>query len=196
MKRDSKYVALGGLLICLAALLVHCRAASAAEAAPPPAKRESVTIATSVVTPFFGTYYLEGKVRASHALALVFNASYLVLENHGWKTKSGTIGVGVDYFFQSDALRRFYLEGIAEAWFASQRHEPSGEVAALGLGYAGVALVGYEFVWEFGLVLDLGAGAVAFRLPSARVEVDGAPVTSEALWRVYPAVKANVGWAF
>jgi hypothetical protein len=156
-----------------------------------------VTIATSLVTPFFGAYYLEGKVRTSSTIALVFNASYLVLDNDDdWRTKSGTAGAGVEYFFQGDALRGFYLEAIAELWLSWQRHEPSGEVAPVELGYAGLAHAGYHFVWDAGPALDLGAGVVAFHLPSARVEVDGAPVTSEALTKIYPAAKVNVGWAF
>ena len=81
-------------------------------------------------------------------------------------------------------------------WLSSWRHEPSGEVAPLGLGYAGIALVGYQFVFDRGPVVDLGAGVVAFHLPSAHVDAGGGSVSSEALTSVYPAAKVNVGWAF
>ncbi|HEX6277478.1 MAG TPA: hypothetical protein VFZ53_30755 [Polyangiaceae bacterium] len=161
------------------------------------AGRETVTLATSLITPFFGAIYFEGKLRASNTVAVVLNTSYLVMENDDdWKAKSGTLGLGANYYFQGDALRRWYVEAVAEVWVTSQRHEPSGEVAPVGLGYAAIALLGYEFVWDSGPVLDLGAGVVAFHLPSAEVEVDGSAIASEALTRVYPAAKVNVGWAF
>ena len=155
-----------------------------------------MTLATSLVTPFFGAYYLEGKVRASSSFALVLNASYLTLEHDDWKTRAGTVGVGAEYFFQGDALRRWYVEAIGEVWFESRRHEPSGGVAPVGVGYAGIALVGYQFVFDRGPVIDLGAGVVGFHLPRAHVEAGGASVSSEALTKVYPAAKVNVGWAF
>jgi hypothetical protein len=171
-------------------------AASAAEPEQARERPDTVTLTTSVLTPFFDAYLLESKLRVSNPVALILNASYLVLEDYDWKTRSATVGAGAAYYFQGDALRRWYVEAIAELWFSSQRHEPSGEVAPVGLGYAGVAVAGYQFVWDAGPVLDLGAGAVAFHVPSAEVVVDGRPVASEALTRVYPAAKVNVGWAF
>jgi hypothetical protein len=151
---------------------------------------------TSLVTPFFGAYYLEGKARASRSFAVVLNASYLTLEDHDWTHRAGTLGAGADYFFQGDALRRWYVEAIAEVWLSSSRYAPSGNVAPMGLGTAGIALVGYQFVFSRGPVVDLGAGVVAFHLPSAHVESTGGSVASEPLSRIYPAAKVDVGWAF
>jgi hypothetical protein len=157
---------------------------------------EKVSIATSLVTPFFDTYYLEGKIRASDSLAVVVNTSYLTLRTDDWKTRAGTVGAGVDYYFRGSALRGWYLEVIGEAWLASKRHQPSGEVAPLGVGYAGIALAGYQFIFARGPIVDLGAGVVAFHLPSAGVELGGGPISSGTLTRIYPAAKINVGWSF
>jgi hypothetical protein len=160
------------------------------------ANRDVATLTTSLVTPFFGAYYLEGKVRASSLFGVLLNTSYLSVENHDFRARSGTVGVGVDYYFQGHALRGWYVEAVGELWLASWRHEPSGEVAPVVPGYAGIALVGYQFVFDAGPVLDLGAGAVAFHVASADVEVSGASVSSGAVTKLYPAAKLNVGWAF
>ena len=196
MKYRSKQVPRRCLTLLVPLILVSSGGASASEPEELRAARETVTIATSLVTPFFGAYYLEGKVRASSSFAVILNTSYLTLENDDWKNRAGTIGAGAEYFFQGDALRRWYVEAIGEVWFASSRHEPSGKAASMGLGYAGIALVGYQFVFDRGPVVDLGAGVVAFHLPSARVDVMGSSVSSGPLTSVYPAAKVNVGWAF
>lgn len=184
------------LALLVPLILAGSGTAAASEPTTSRVPRETVTIATSLVTPFFGAYYLEGKVRASNSFAVILNTSYLTLENDDWKNRAGTFGAGAEYFFQGDAFRRWYIEAIAEIWFSSGRHEPSGEVAPLGLGYAGIALAGYQFVFNRGLVLDLGVGVVAFHLPSVHVEVAGGPVSSGSLTKIYPAAKVNVGWAF
>lgn len=152
-------------------------------------------VSASVITPFFGAYEVEATARASDALGLVVNASYLSLANDDWKTRTGTVGAGVNYYLRGSALRRWYVEVIGELMFSSWRHQPSGGVAPLVLGYSGIALVGYKFVWDRGPVLDVGAGIVALRFPSARLELAGGGVSSGAFTRVYPAVKVNVGWA-
>jgi len=132
----------------------------------------------------------------SNALGLVFNTSYLSLANGDWKTRAGTVGAGVNYYFLGSALRRWYVEAIGELVVSSWRHEPSGEVAPIGLGYIGIALVGYKFVWDRGPVLDLGAGVVALHFRSAQVDLAGGAVSSAPFTTLYPAVKLNVGWAF
>ncbi|HEY0714993.1 MAG TPA: hypothetical protein VGF45_20095 [Polyangia bacterium] len=179
--------------------LVTSVEASAAETSDVHAARETVTICTSLITPFFGAYYLEGKFRASDSFAAIVNTSFLTLENDDWKNRAGTVGAGLEYFFQGDAFRRWYVEAIGEVWLSSWRHEPSGEVAPVGLGYAGIALVGYQFVFKGGAVIDLGAGVVGFHLPSVSVDDrrDGlGMISSKALTKIYPAAKVNVGWAF
>jgi hypothetical protein len=158
--------------------------------------RETVAIVTSAVTPFFGAFYLEGEVRVSDSFGLLLNTSYLSLENDDWKVRTGTVGAGVDYYFDGDALRGWYAEAIGEVWFSSWRHEPSTQVAPIVIGYAAVAIVGYQFVCDLGPVLDLGAGAAVFHVPSAQVPVTGARVSSGALTGIYPAAKVDVGWAF
>ena len=170
--------------------------ASADELEKPRAGREAVTVTASLLTPFFGAYELEAKVRASNAFGVVLNASYLSLENDDWKTRTGTVGAGVNYFFQADALRRWYVEAIGELMFSSFRHEPSGHVAPVVLGYSGIAGVGYLFVCDRGPVFDLGAGVVALHFPSAHVASGAGSVTSQAFTKLYPGVKVNVGWSF
>jgi hypothetical protein len=182
------------LIVSLVALAT--KPAFAAEGENSDADRETFAITTSLVTPFFGAYLLEGKVRASSAVGIILSASYLSLDDDDWKVRAGTVGAGLDYYFGNDALRGWYVEGVVEAWLTSWRHGPSQQVAPVGVGYAAVALVGYEFVWELGPVLDLGVGATAFHVPSARVTVDRTELASEAITRVYPAVKVAVGWAF
>jgi hypothetical protein len=176
------------------AVVVFLLLGTAARAASADEKKAS--IATSLITPFFGAYYLEGKVRASRSWALVLNTSYLTMDNGAWKVRAGTVGAGVEYFFQGDALRRWYVEAIGELWLTSSRHAPSGETAPFGVGTAGIALVGYQLVFDRGPVIDLGVGVVAFHVPGARVELAGGPASSEALTAVYPAAKIIVGWAF
>jgi hypothetical protein len=161
-----------------------------------PAGRESVLVTASLITPFFDAYEAEAAVRVSNAFGLVFNTSYLTLVNDDWKTRTGTVGAGVNYYFLGSALRGWYVEAIGELMFSSWRHEPSGEVAPLGLGYTGIAGVGYKVVWDRGPVLDVGAGVVVFHLPRAQVELARGAVSSEAFTRIYPGVKVNVGWAF
>ena len=168
--------------------------ATAPEGAP--ADRETLAIVTSVVTPFFGAYYLQGEVRASDSFSLLLLTSYLSLDDDDWQVRAGTAGFGVDYYFAGNALRGWYAEAIGEAWFSSWRHEPSSQVAPVVVGYAAVAVVGYQFVCDLGPVLDLGAGATAFYVPSAEVSVLGAPVSSDALTKIYPAAKIDLGWAF
>jgi len=197
MNRPSKRLSTRCLAILVTLMFAPSGTASAVESTTSTvAAQDTATVATSLITPFFSAYYLEGKLRASRSVALVLNASYLTLENDGWKARSGTFGVGGDYFFQGDALRRWYVEVIGEAWVSSQRHEGSGAVAPVGLAYAGVALVGYQFVFDRGPVIDVGAGFVAFHLPSAHVDTAGGSFSSQALARLYPAAKINVGWAF
>ena len=183
------------MLALVPLLLLQPAAAQPAKPTEAPAEH-TVSLTTSLVTPFFSAYYLEGKLRATGKLALVLNASFLTLERDDWQTRTGTVGVGVDYFFQGHALRGWYVEGIGELWFSSWRHEPSNQRAPLVLGYAGVAVVGYQIVFDFGPVLDLGAGAVAFHTPPAHVELASGSVSSGALTQFYPAVKLDVGWAF
>lgn len=179
--------------------LVVLAGAGAASAAGPEgtgAARPALSLATSLITPFFGAYYLEGKLRASSSFAVVLNTSYLTLANGDWKNRAGTLGAGAEYFFGGDALHGWYVEAIGELWLSSWRHEPSGQVAPVGLGSAGIALAGYQWTFDRGPVIDLGAGVVAFHLPGAHVASGDGPASSEPLTRVYPAAKVNVGWAF
>jgi hypothetical protein len=177
-------------------VLLHAEGTNAAEPGGGRARREAVTVTTSLVTPFFNALYVEANVRASNKIGVLINASYLTLENNDWKTKTGTVGAGVTYHLQGDALRRWYVEADGELWFSSWRHEPSGEVSSVVLGLGAIAVVGYRVVWELGPVLDLGVGVVGVHLPSARVATSAGPISSDAFTRVYPAVKVNVGWAF
>jgi hypothetical protein len=177
-------------------VLLDPAAAHAENSAESRAGRESVTLTTSLITPFFGAYEAEATVRASDAFGILFNTSYLSLSNDDWKTKTGTVGAGVNYHFLGGALRAWYVEAVGELVFSSWRHEPSREVAPIVLGYSGIALVGYRFVCDRGLVLDAGAGVVVLRFPSARVVLGDGALSSEAFTRLYPAIKLNVGWAF
>jgi len=98
------------------------------------AGRKAAMLTASLVTPFFDAYEAEAAVRVSNAFGVVFNTSYLSLANDGWKTKTGTVGAGVNYYLLGSALRRWYLEAIGELVFSSWRHEPSGKVAPIVLG--------------------------------------------------------------
>ena len=195
MKRRSKLSPTLCLAVLAALILLDSRTASAAEPAESGRGRESAIVTASLISPFFGAYEAEAAVPVSNALGLVFNTSYLSLANGDWKARAGTVGAGVDYFLGS-ALRRWYVEAIGELMVSSWRHEPSGEVAPIVLGYTGIAVIGYKFVWDRGPVLDLGAGVVALHFPSARVDPVGGAVSSQPFTRLYPAAKINVGWAF
>lgn len=135
-------------------------------------------------------------MRASNHFGVVFNTSYLPLENGDWKTRTGTLGVGLSYYFQGDALRRWYVEAVGEANFSSWRHEPSGKVASVVVGATAVAVGGYRFIWSSGPVLDLAAGVVVLHLASGHVATVDGPVSSGQYNGVYPAAKLGVGWAF
>jgi hypothetical protein len=177
-------------------LLLVPRPASGAEAESFREERETVALTTSAVTPIFGAYLLEGEIRASSSFAVLLGASYLAIEQDDWKVRAGTLNAGLTYYFGNDALRGWYVEGAGEAWLASWRHQPSREVAPVVVGYAAVAIFGYQFVCDLGPVLDLGVGATAFHVPRAHVRVAGAPLSSGAVTQVYPALKVSLGWAF
>jgi hypothetical protein len=185
-----------GLLVLIPVMLLGPGALAADnrdESHPSP---KTATVGTSVITPFFGAYLVEGKIRASKNFAASFIASYLSTEKDAWKSRAGTVGAGLDYFFQGDALRRWYVEAIGELWLVSPRHVPSGSVAPMGIGYAVLAVVGYQLVFDRGPMVDLGAGVVAFHLPGATVEAAGGSFSSQANTTVYPVAKISVGWAF
>lgn len=196
MNPRAKHAPARAIAPVVLSLLLFSTAASAASPANSGGKPETVSISTSLVTPFFGAYYLEGKLRASGAFAALLNASYLGIEDDDWKLSAGTVGAGLGYYFGADALRGWYVEGIGEIWFASWRHQPTERAAPITLGYAGVAIVGYQFVCVRGPVLDLGLGATAFHVPSKNLTAEGTTASPEAMTRVYPAAKVNVGWAF
>jgi hypothetical protein len=196
MKDRSIRVLTGYLPPLVALVLLDASAALAAEPDDSRPRRETATLTTSLLTPLFGTYYLELNVRASDAFGVLFNTSYLSLDKGDWNITAGTVGAGLSYHFQGDALRRWYVQAWGEAMFSFWRHDPSAEIASIVVGYSGEAIVGYRFVCELGPVLDLGAGVIFFRFPSARVETAEGPVSSEAFSRLYPAAKVNAGWAF
>jgi hypothetical protein len=177
------------------ALTLQARTAAAQATSP-----RKVALTTSLVTPFFGAYLLEGTVRTSTSLGLLANCSYLSIENpkdEAWHAHAGTVGAGVDYYLPLGLTRRVYVEAVGEAVFASWQHQPSGRVAPLGVGYTAIAMAGYRYVSRSGPVLDVGAGAVAIHFARARVELpDGSSAVSGAFTNVYPALKVHVGWAF
>jgi len=179
---------------------LHAEAAAAATAAEESMPPRKVALTTSLVTPFFGAYLLEGTARVSDTFGLLANASYLSIENpkdDAWVAHSGTLGAGLDYYLLPKAVPRLYLEAIGELVLASWHHEPSDQVAPITLGYTALALVGYRYIWRSGPVLDVGAGVVTIHFPSARIELDdGGSASSGAFTNVYPALKLNVGWAF
>ncbi len=168
--------------------------AEVAEEAPLPPK--AVTLQTDLITPLFSAYYLEANVRLSDHFGLLVNTSYLSLDNDSWKARTGTLGAGLSYYFEGEALRRWYVEAVGEVSLSSWRHEPSGEVAPVGLGSTGIAVAGYRFIGDCGAVLDLAAGVVVLHLPGTHVTTDDGVISASALTNVYPAAKASVGWAF
>jgi hypothetical protein len=197
MEHRSKQIPARRYLALLVALtLLDASTASSAEPEGSRAGRQSVTVTTSLVTPFFGAYELEATILASNTFGLLFNTSYLSLSNGDWKTSTGTLGAGVNYYFLGSALRGWYVEAVGELMVSSWRHQPSREVAPIVLGYTGIAVLGYQLAWDCGFVLDVGAGLVALHFPSAQVELAGSAVASGALTRLYPAIKLNVGWGF
>jgi hypothetical protein len=188
----SPRTALRGLLGLLLLLPPKPVAAEPAESHADP---KTATLTTSLVTPFFGAYYLEGNVRASNALAALFNVSYLSLDNEDWTTNTGTVGAGVSYYCNGEALRGWYAEAGSELLLSSWRHQPSGKVAPIVPGFSVAAVLGYRFIWS-GPVLDLGAGAVVLHFPRAQVETATGTTPSDTLTKVYPVLKLNAGWAF
>jgi hypothetical protein len=189
---------------CAAALLValslRTEAATAATGSEPVAPERRLALTTSLLTPFFGAYLLEGTARSSDSFGLLANTSYLTLENpkdDAWKTHAGTVGAGLDWYLPPAVLRRVYLEAIGELVFSSWHYRPTQQVAPLALGYTALAVLGYRYIFAGGLVLDGGAGAVAIHFPSARVALEsGGSASSKAFTNFYPAVKLNIGWAF
>lgn len=161
-----------------------------------PAVRKVVTVTTNLLSPFFGAYYLDATLRASSRLGVLMNASYFSIDNGDWSTHSGTLGAGLSYYLQGDALRRWYLEANSEFMLSRWRHSPSGNSASLVPGFTVGSVIGYRFVWELGPVVDLAAGAVLMHFPSASVETESGPASFAAFTRLYPAIKLNVGWAF
>lgn len=189
------------LFLFILSAILHAGIVSAdAGAEETSSDRKDMALSTSLVTPFFGSYVLEGTVRVSESFGVLMNASYLSMENPEdgrWTTRTGTVGFGLDYYFPHEALRRVYLEAIGEVLFSSWRYRSSDDVAPIVRGYSGIALAGYRFICKRGAMLDLGAGVVALHFPSAQLQLDGGDsLSSAAFTNVYPAVKLHVGWAF
>ena len=183
-------------LTWLAPLALHAAVAAGASAEDTRTGHETATVTTSLVTPFFGAYYLEANVRTGSAWGVMLNTSRFSLDNGAFRTATNTVGAGLTYHWQGTALQRWYVEAYSEALFSRWRHEPSGETASIVLGVSGSALVGYRFLFDVGAVLDLGAGIVALYFPRAHVTTAAGPVSSAAMTKYYPAIKLNVGWAF
>lgn len=182
------------LACTLGFFLLMARPAHSAPDAERPVK--TVTFTTNLLSPFFGAYYVDATLRASRAFGILLDASYFAIDNGAFRTHTGTVGAGFSYYFQGDALRRWYVEANTELMLSHWRHEPSGNTASLVPGFTFGSVAGHRFIWDSGAVLDFAAGAVMMHFPSARVETDAGPVSSKALTRVYPAIKVNVGWAF
>ena len=169
---------------------------AATEPVKGPAVRKVVAFSVNLLSPFFGAYYADASLRASNRLGVLLNTSYFSIDNGDWRTHSGTLGAGLSYYFQGDALRAWYAEASSEFMLSRWRHFPSGNSAALVPGFTVGAVVGYRFVWQLGPVVDLAAGAVVMHFPSASVETESGPASLAAFTRLYPAIKLNVGWAF
>lgn len=186
------------IALSFAFMLLGSAPANAAESPPdtPPDDRKRFLVATSLVTPMFGAYYIEGNLRLSDRFSALVNGSRLTLDREDWSTQTNSVGAGLDYYFQGEALRKWYVEAQGELLISSWKHDPSGASASVAFGATGTALVCYRFVSDFGPVLDLGAGVVALRFPGARADTPNGPVTLNAFTHVYPALKVSVGWAF
>ncbi len=165
-------------------------------AAPAERSTKTSTLQTDLITPFFTTYYLEGNIAVSKDFALLVNTSYLLLEDGDWSIQAATLGVGVSYYFQGQAPRRWYVEAVGEANLSSWRHKPSERVAPLTLGATAVSVAGYRFIFDGGFVVDTALGALVLHLPGARATTDAGAVTSKTITRLIPAAKLNIGWAF
>ncbi|HKQ70402.1 MAG TPA: hypothetical protein VJT73_13730 [Polyangiaceae bacterium] len=206
MKRPGSIRIAPRCLVWLAPLLLLGPKPAAAEPAPAPvawvgqaakpADHRTVTFTTNLLSPFFAAYYLDANLRASNRLGVLLNASYFSIDNEGWKTNTGTVGAGLSFYCQGDALRRWYVEASTEFMLSRWRHDASGKTAPLMPGFTVGSVVGYRWVSEFGPVFDLAAGAVLLHFPSARVDTDAGPISSNAFTRLYPAIKVNLGWAF
>jgi hypothetical protein len=196
MKGSHRPGAVRQWLVCITSFVLLASKSASAESAKKPTDGKAVTVTTNLLAPLFRAYYLDANLRASQKLGVLLNASYFSIENGVWSTRSGTLGAGFSYYFQGDALRRWYVEASSEFMLSRWRHDPSGSTAPLVPGFTLGSVVGYRFVWELGPVLDLAAGAVLLHFPSARAETETGPVSSDAFTRLYPAIKANVGWAF
>lgn len=160
------------------------------------AEDEQLAITTSLITPFFGAFYLEADLRASNVLGVLLNASYLTLDEADWTTETVTLGAGLLYHWQGTALRGWYVEASSELLFSSWSHVPSSETAPIELGFSVTAVAGHRFVCDFGPVLDVALGLVVLHFPSADLATDDGMLSSPELTRFYPALKLGVGWAF
>jgi hypothetical protein len=182
----------------VAAAMLSLRALPAhGEPAPERAPRKSLTVSANVLSPFFGVYYVEANVPVSSRFSLIVNANHFPLHSGPWLARTTAAGAGVNYNFQGTAPRGWHVEAIAEALFASWRHEGSSdETSPIVVGSSFSALAGYRFVCDAGPVLDLGLGLARIHIPSGTAGADGEAVSSGAVSRFYPAPKINIGWAF
>jgi hypothetical protein len=158
---------------------------------------KALTITTNLIAPFFGVYPLEANVRVSPRLAVVVNGSHFSLQSGAWQSSITAMGAGVSYHLEGTALRKWYIEAIAEALLASWHHDANSDrTSPLAIGSSLSVLAGYRFVWKAGPVLDLGLGIARIHVPSGTAEVAGESAASGDVTRFYPAPKLNVGWAF
>ena len=133
------------------AVLVIAVAVQPRTAAAESTSGRKAALTTSLVTPFFGAYLLEGTLRVSTPLGLLANCSYLSIDNpndDAWHAYAGTVGAGLDYYVPLGLPRHVYLEAVGEAVFASWHHQPSGRVAPIVVGYTAIGIAGYRYIGE------------------------------------------------
>src|SRR5687768_11775506 len=85
---------------------------SPAETAREQAHRESLTVTTNVLSPFFGVFYAEANVPLSGRFSLITNVNHFPLHAGAWRARTTAAGLGVNYNFEGSAPRGWHVEAI------------------------------------------------------------------------------------
>ncbi len=148
----------------------------------------------------FGIFNAEGNIRIADSLSFTVNGSYFSISSGYWKSTAFGIGGGLRYYWQGTAVHKWYVGPLLELDFASSKYtDPfTGTTAsgsATGISFGG--LVGYESIWDSGVVLDIGIGAQVVSIPSVTVDLGGGVSASSGdISATLPLIKLALGYAF
>lgn len=174
----------------------------ASEHDPKPPKTMAVVLegANSFFWPFAGGGYGAGlrfELAFSRFVSLIIPLEYRFLAMSGFdesnKFQIGTAGLGARFYFSQffcpeEIMRGFFLEAKAQAGYAHQKSGMPKNYNNKGTTFALGAALGYNYVFDSGLVLSTSLGMTARSYLR--------PIIAPTLIHPIPELILGIGWAF